>query len=239
MKLSVASHAETIELECFDDWMSRKAAKAILAGHVYPRTDLVTDARVVMDVGANIGAATIYFALLYPQAEIFAFEPLPAAFELLEANTRAVPRVQARCFGLDAVDREAPLYVGAAGPGTSSIFRSSQTLDVSETIKLRSVSGWLQENSIGSVDVLKIDTEGCEIPILNGMRDVLPSVKLIHLEYHSEHDRKEVDHLLGDTHVLLGAKAVIGTGNVTYVSNDVLAARIVERNLGPSGTPPL
>jgi FkbM family methyltransferase len=236
VKLSVESGKETVELECFDDRLSRKIAKEILEGRVYPRTDLVPHARVVMDVGANIGAATLYFSLLYPAAEIFAFEPHPAAYRLLEANTRTLQRVHRHAFGLFSVDDEVPLYLGATGTATSSVFQNSRTLDASERVKLRSVSEWLKENSIETVDVLKIDTEGCEIPILRDMRHSLPSVKLIYLEYHSEADRKEVDRLLGDTHVLLRAKAVMGIGNVTYLSNGVLAAVMVERGLGTTSS---
>jgi FkbM family methyltransferase len=232
MKLSVDTRKGTVELECFDDRLSRKVAEEILEGRAYPQTDLVPDAQVVMDIGANIGAATLYFSLMYPGAEIFAFEPLPAAYQLLEANTESRQQVHRFAFGLFDVDEEVPLYLGANGTVTSSVFQSSKTLDASETIRLRSVSDWLKENSIERVDVLKIDTEGCEVPILRGMRDVLPFVKLIHLEYHSEADRKEVDRLLGDTHLLLRAKAVMGTGNVTYLSNDVLAAFMVQRGLG-------
>jgi FkbM family methyltransferase len=234
VKLCIGSGTDAVVIECFDDWLSRKIATEILEGRVYPRTDLVTDARVVMDIGANIGAATLYFSMLYPAAEIHAFEPCTAGFRLLEENTRTQERVHRYDFGLFSVDDEVPLYVGATDSATSSIFPSSKTLEASETIELRSVSTWLEENSMKRVDVLKVDTEGCEIPILQGMRDVLPFVKLIHLEYHSEADRKELDHLLGHTHVLLGAKAVIGTGNVTYVSNDVLAARIAERGMASS-----
>jgi FkbM family methyltransferase len=232
MKLSVETRKGTVEVECFDDRLSRKVTKAILEGRVYPQTDLVPDANIVMDIGANIGAATLYFSLLYPTAEIFAFEPLSEAYQLLDANTRSRQRVHRFPFGLFDVDEEIPLYLGAHGTVTSSVFQSSKTLEASEIIRLRSVSDWLKENSIKRVDVLKIDTEGCEVPILRGMRDVLPFVKLIHLEYRSEADRKEIDRLLGDTHLLLRAKAVMGTGNVTYLSNDVLAGIMVHRGLG-------
>jgi hypothetical protein len=79
------------------------------------------------------------------------------------------------------------------------------------------VSDWLTEQAIEAVDVLKIDTEGCEMPILKEMGEVLSSIKIIHLEFHSEDDRREIDRLLGDTHSLVVGKMWFNVGTVTYV----------------------
>ena len=79
---------------------------------------------------------------------------------------------------------------------------------------------WLEENSISTIDILKIDTEGCEVPILEALSDLLPSVKVIYLEYHSDDDRKAFDRLLGDTHLLLHGHMMVHLGEVTYVARD-------------------
>ena len=42
---------------------------------------------VVFDVGANIGVFSMYVSLLYPKSQVFAFEPLPPTFDLLQANS--------------------------------------------------------------------------------------------------------------------------------------------------------
>lgn len=42
---------------------------------------------VVFDVGANIGVFSMYVSLLCPKSQVFAFEPLPPTFELLQANS--------------------------------------------------------------------------------------------------------------------------------------------------------
>ena len=38
----------------------------------------------IVDCGANIGMATLYFKSLYPDATVLAFEPDPAAFACLQ-----------------------------------------------------------------------------------------------------------------------------------------------------------
>src|SRR5258707_8425113 len=41
---------------------------------------------VILDCGANIGMATLYFKWLYPQAQITSFEPDPVTFQVLKRN---------------------------------------------------------------------------------------------------------------------------------------------------------
>ncbi|MGZ5410780.1 MAG: FkbM family methyltransferase, partial [Aeromicrobium sp.] len=113
-----------------------------------------------------------------------------------------------------------PLYRGTYDSGMSSIAKSESTRDQSEQVTLRSVREWLEENSISTIDVLKIDSEGCEVPILEALKDLLPSVKVIYLEYHSDDDRKEFDRLLGDTHLLMHGQMMVHLGEVTYVAKD-------------------
>ena len=41
---------------------------------------------VILDCGANVGLATLFFKLHYPAARLTSFEPAPACFELLRRN---------------------------------------------------------------------------------------------------------------------------------------------------------
>src|SRR5271156_3378543 len=42
------------------------------------------EGKTVLDIGANVGAAALYFARLFPNARIYAFEPAPDNFAVLE-----------------------------------------------------------------------------------------------------------------------------------------------------------
>ncbi len=64
---------------------------------------------VVFDVGANIGMFSMYISLLCPQSQVFAFEPLPPTFELLQANSTIYgenQRIKAFQAGLSNEARE-------------------------------------------------------------------------------------------------------------------------------------
>ena len=84
----------------------------------------------------------------------------------------------------------------------ATIGKSAHAQESNEIVSLRSIAGWLDEAGIDVIDVLKVDTEGCELPILQNIKDRLPAIRLIHLEYHSESDRREIDRLLEGTHAL-------------------------------------
>jgi FkbM family methyltransferase len=211
---------ETLEFESFENCLSRVTAETILKGRTYPLIPFVRDVSVVMDVGANVGAAAVFFSHAYPDATIFAFEPGSRPYRLLRANTDSRSNVRAHDFGLYSSDRQVPLYYGTYDSGMSSVAQSESTREESELITLRSVRAWLAENSISTIDILKIDSEGCEVPILEALRDLLPSVKVIYLEYHSDDDRKEFDRLLGDTHLLMYGHMMVHLGEVTYVAKD-------------------
>jgi len=50
-------------------------ANDIFAGITYPIVPSVSGVTTVVDIGANVGAASVYFAMAYPDAKIYAFEP--------------------------------------------------------------------------------------------------------------------------------------------------------------------
>ena len=207
-----------IEFECFDNWLSRWTCEPILAGRTYPRLPGVDDVSTIVDIGANCGAASVYFARSYPEATIHAVEPASAPFELLARNTRGLANTQLHNLGLFSADRKATLYAGLHDAGTASIFeRPGRNTEISEEITLREARGWLREEGIDSIDVLKVDVEGCELEILENIRDILPTVKALYIEYDSVSARREIDHWLEPTHELVHGVMFLDHGEVIYV----------------------
>ncbi len=224
MKLPYTTGGDTFDFECQDNWVSKYTNEGILHGETYPILSFIRDVHVVLDIGANCGAATVFFATHYPDAIVHAFEPAEEPFSLLERNTQPLGNVRRHHLGLFSHDDQVPLYRGAFDSGSSSVFKRAGTLEKHEVITLRSTSAWLHENAMTSVDIVKIDTEGCEIPILTAMRDLLPTVKVLYIEFHNEEDRKTLDQLLGDTHVMVHGKTLLNIGEVVYVARDAFPA---------------
>lgn len=210
-----------VEIETFDDWISPVDARSILRGRTYIVPDELTDVEVVMDVGANVGATSTYFASRFPDAEIHAFEPAEAAFRLLERNTAPYPTISRHRHGLLDRDDEVDLFHGAIGPGQASIHRHRPSVsEKSERIQIRSTVAWLDAQPFDRVDVLKVDTEGCEVPIFESMDSWLPDVRVIYLEFHSREDRECLEAHLRPTHTLVSARQIYETGELTFVRSD-------------------
>jgi len=200
-----------------------RICEEILAGRTYPEVPFVGDVRTILDIGANIGAASVFLAATYPGATVYALEPGSHAFSLLRVNAEFLPNIQVFPFGLFSCDKSLPLYEGRNDSVESSVFPTQRTGQGCEVISLREATGFLAEQGIGQVDILKIDTEGCEVPILRSLQAYLPEVKLIYVEYHSDRDRRLIDQLLAGSHVLWrGHSSLVHRGEFCYLRRDLL-----------------
>jgi FkbM family methyltransferase len=209
--------------ECFDNWLSQWTSDNILAGRTYPQLPLDVDIRTVVDVGANCGAATVYFAQCYPDATIHALEPAAASFALLTRNTRPYANVRLHNVGLHSREGRAPLYAGAIDSVTASIYsRDGKNSEGSETVELRTPASWIADHGITSIDVLKVDTEGNELVVLEGFRELLADVKLVYVEYDSTPARRRIDRLLEPSHELCRGMMLLDQGEMIFVSRALL-----------------
>ena len=216
---NLALNGEQRQFWFYDTQLARAVAQEVFSGKSYTRLPYIEDVKTVLDVGANIGAATLYFAANYPQARILAFEPDPQSYELLWRNVQGMQRISIFQFGLADVDKMAPLYRGLADPVTNSLGASPDASTHSDLlVSLRAADAVLIEEKITAIDILKLDTEGAEPAILRCLAACLPNIAVIYVEFHSESDRKEIDRLLGTTHSLVWAS--IGQphrGELSYV----------------------
>lgn len=90
-------------------------------------------------------------------------------------------------------------------------------------MQVRAVRPLLEESGVDRISILKVDTEGMELPILRALEEALADVEVIHLEYHSDEDRRELDALLSGSHVLFTSRASEpDRGTVTYVRRGAL-----------------
>lgn len=218
----MASDGAELTFECADNWVSKWVCEPILQGRTYPAIPFVDDVRTVFDVGANCGATSVHLARLYPDATVHAFEPGSEQRAYLERNVASLPNVRVHPIGLHRHDDEVPLYRGDEDSITSSIFRRSVNVDESEQIVLRAAGAWVAEQGIEAIDVMKLDVEGCEVDVLASLAPLLPTVKLLYVEYDSRAARREIDDLLRATHEFyFGMFLALDQGECIYLRNDL------------------
>lgn len=132
----------------------------------------------IFDVGANVGAASIYFYCLYPEATIYAFEPDPLLFEKLSAQVAAIPTIMPLQMALSDKDGMIAFYRHAGSPLAGSLLpRASDAVPVQ--VPTRTISSIANELTVASIDLLKFDIEGAERMLFASYEDRIRAQRII------------------------------------------------------------
>jgi FkbM family methyltransferase len=139
----------------------------------------------IIDCGANIGLATLYFKTLYPAARVLAFEPDPGTFELLKENVRAnrLEGVTEINKALYDAEGSTELHYDPAGSG-SLLMSLYGTLQGSRRVETVMLSRYIDE----PVDLLKMDIEGAEDAVLRDLsaQGKMALIRQLIVEYHHQ-----------------------------------------------------
>ena len=153
--------------------------------------ELDTDEPVIIDAGAHIGLSTLYFKRFYPQAKIWAVEPIPDNFRLLEQNVfeNQLSDVALINAALSDTAGRAVLHQDSSGHhwhSTASRFAGAwngaqKTIPIEVPALL--LSDLLYEIN-QPIDLLKMDIEGSELAVLKEAEPRLGQVLQLLIEYH-------------------------------------------------------
>ncbi len=123
----------------------------------------------VVDVGANTGNHTIFFAGPMKAASVLPFEPLPAASDALRASVarNGLTNVDLSRLGVGVADRDGRVKLVFSGRG--GLGATSLTPDPAGEISVAPLDSMVS----GPVDLLKIDVEGMEMSVLAGSRELI------------------------------------------------------------------
>ena len=144
------------------------------------------DARAIFDVGAFRGEWTREAVARCPEARIFCFEIATPIRDALREAMRHEPRVSVMPTGLG--ERTGPVTVKyyEEHPALTSLFDFPH--DVQGTWRSETVSMGdcvMADISCDEIDLLKMDVEGAEMPVLRGFRKALAAgaIRMIQFEY--------------------------------------------------------
>lgn len=137
----------------------------------------------ILDAGANIGMASVYFKKCFPDAQIVAIEPDPDSFDLLTTNTQHLSDVHRICGGIWSSDTRLSVRYPKAEKYAIEVVedRENGSIDALSVDTIMTRFGW------DHIDVVKMDIEGSEATVLsNPSAAWLDKIDTLIIEIHQD-----------------------------------------------------
>lgn len=204
----------------------------------------------ILDVGANTGTYCLLPAL-NPSISGFAFEPNPQIANLLKSNLR-LNNIQdkIKIVSIALADKEGSVCLKIPKSGTDSglacigaplRFNDWREIEVPVT----TLDKFAEQQGIKYVDLLKIDTEGCELFVLLGAEKLIKrDYPGILLEYHAPNTRQfgyEPEALIKllfswgyDNITKVSKEDIFLYKTDSYICSALKSNSVVERNIEPT-----
>jgi FkbM family methyltransferase len=125
----------------------------------------------VFDVGANVGKTVAQFQRRFPDAEIWAFEPVKASYEQLVQSTASLEGIQ--CFNFALGAQSAAGYVSADGTSEKNRLVPARFGRATQSVPIVAGTDFCDEHGIDHIGYLKVDTEGHDLEVLRGFEPML------------------------------------------------------------------
>lgn len=132
--------------------------------------------KTVVDIGANVGQSALKFHETFPEAAIHSFEPVAASYRAGQQNTAKCPAVTWHHLAVGNTNGRIVFY----SSGTSQMNKitntgtpSSEEKGERNEVEVVRFDDFLAANRLDYVDLLKTDTEGHDLAVLEGAEATL------------------------------------------------------------------
>lgn len=132
----------------------------------------------VVDIGANVGEFTI-MASQYAK-KIFAFEPDPNCFYCLKKNTENIDNIEIFKYGASKYNGKASFYLSSED-ADSSLIKPKMYINEIEINTIR-LDSWMKTKGISKIDFLKVEGEGAELEVLEGLGNKVESIQKVSVD---------------------------------------------------------
>lgn len=175
----------------------------IFQGEYLPPVPGFFESCTILDVGANVGGFSFWVLRAmanqnWCRPTIHCYEPFSKNFEELKINLGQEKNVTLHNVAVTKDAGEVKLFTGKNNCGECSLFKGAEQGDGVETVQA------ISSASLPAADIVKLDTEGSEVDILQGyVAKAGNRPTWIFLEYHGEVNRHGVDTILREADYIL------------------------------------
>ena len=140
---------------------------------------IIDDIKYIVEVGSLDGADSMFFKNHFPLSTVYTIEGLPENYNKYLKDNKDI-----QTFNIVISD-----YIGNVNyyvkniNGLHGIYNRGDNYGT-ETIQLPCITldKFCEDNNIPQIDILKIDVEGATLDVLKGMGNILPNIKIMHIE---------------------------------------------------------
>jgi FkbM family methyltransferase len=193
--------------------------------------DLPPQCKSIVDLGANIGAFTLWASRRFPDAKIVSVEPFPSTFERLAKTideNALGNRVKAQNIAVNGADGVVKFdaTVGRRSYCRSMVEDAGRTESIE--VPCLSLSSLLDHHGLPEIDCLKMDVEGGEYAILRGASpETLRRIRVITMEFHDAAKSPELWQKLEQSGFRRQRIVHAGwSGLATFVRRDDMAVKV-------------
>ena len=162
------------------------------AGTLHVMERVLREGDVFMDIGANIGLMSLAASKFVGEGgTVYSFEPVPSTYRILRRNIEInnVMNVKTYSKAVGSKREEKNIYWMYGGKSGAATMIEPQKDTYYCKVEVETVDGFVRDNDINVLRLIKIDVEGWELEVLKGAKELLSSDKapVVIIEYSETH----------------------------------------------------
>jgi FkbM family methyltransferase len=161
-------------------------ALALAARHLPP-------APVILEAGSFHGETALEMIKRWPRATVYSFEPVPELLAIVKQNTAPFPNIHPSALALSDRVGTAVFHLATTADkphealGSGSLLESSHhregfpAIEFAKdiTVSTTTIDAWAKASGVPRLDLLWLDIQGAEFPVLKNATTLLKTVRVV------------------------------------------------------------
>lgn len=160
-------------------------------------TPIIKDGWIFADIGANKGEFTDFFKT-FNYKRIYSFELNPVTADVLKRKYLNDPKIIIENYAVCDKDGEMNFYDGGVGAEDTCHNIIGHNMRFEKTKKLGTVKSTRMDSYFKNIkiDLMKIDVEGSELAVLEGLKNIIDNIGIILIECHLDQEWDRLRNIL-------------------------------------------